>query len=251
MSIYTLIPLLPLTASLLLVLFGDRLHGIGHRLVIPTVALSFLVSILAFLDVSANGAIEVQLYQFLNVGRLSVDLGFYLDQLTVLILLLVTGVSTIVQVYSSRYMIGDPRHSRFFALTALFTASMTLLVMSSNLLMTFIFWELMGLCSYLLISHYAERPSAARAATKVFLVNSIADVGLGIGVILTFLTFGTLDIPEILSLSQAGSDIPTQSITLITLCLFCGAIGKSAQMPAHIWLPFAMEAPTPVSASTR
>ena len=248
MSIYTLIPLLPLTASLLLVLFGDRLHGIGHRLVIPTVALSFLVSILAFLDVSANGAIEVQLYQFLNVGRLSVDLGFYLDQLTVLILLLVTGVSTIVQVYSSRYMIGDPRHSRFFALTALFTASMTLLVMSSNLLMTFIFWELMGLCSYLLISHYAERPSAARAATKVFLVNSIADVGLGIGVILTFLTFGTLDIPEILSLSQAGSDIPTQSITLITLCLFCGAIGKSAQMPAHIWLPFAMEAPTPVSA---
>ncbi|MDG2175727.1 MAG: NADH-quinone oxidoreductase subunit L [Gammaproteobacteria bacterium] len=248
MSIYTLIPFLPLTAALLLVLFGERLQGTGHRLVIPAVALSFLVSIVAFLDVSANGAIEVQLYQFLNVGRLSVDLGFYLDQLTVLILLLVTGVSTIVQVYSSRYMIGDPRHSRFFALTALFTAAMTLLVMSSNLLMTFIFWELMGLCSYLLISHYAERPSAARAATKVFLVNSIADVGLGIGVILTFLTFGTLDIPEILALAKAGGDIPTQSITLITLCLFCGAIGKSAQMPAHIWLPFAMEAPTPVSA---
>jgi NADH-quinone oxidoreductase subunit L len=248
MSIYTLIPLLPMTAFLVLVLFGERLQGKGHRIVIPAVALSFLVSIIAFLNVSANGAIEVQLYQFLHVGRLSVDLGFYLDQLTVLILLLVTGVSTIVQVYSSRYMIGDPRHSRFFALTALFTASMTLLVMSSNLLMTFIFWELMGLCSYLLISHYAERPSAARAATKVFLVNSIADVGLGIGIILTFLTFGTLNIPEILSLAQAGSDIPTQSITLITLCLFCGAVGKSAQMPAHIWLPFAMEAPTPVSA---
>ena len=183
MSIYTLIPLLPMTAFLVLVLFGERLQGKGHRIVIPAVALSFLVSIIAFLNVSANGAIEVQLYQFLHVGRLSVDLGFYLDQLTVLILLLVTGVSTIVQVYSSRYMIGDPRHSRFFALTALFTASMTLLVMSSNLLMTFIFWELMGLCSYLLISHYAERPSAARAATKVFLVNSIADVGLGIGII--------------------------------------------------------------------
>ena len=248
MSIYTLIPLLPLTASLVLVLFGERLQGKGHRLVIPAVALSFLVSIVAFLNVSANGPIQVQLYKFLDVGKLTVDLGFYIDQLTVLILLLVTGVSTIVQVYASRYMIGDLRHSRFFALTALFTAAMTLLVMSSNLLLTFIFWELMGLCSYLLISHYAERPSAARAATKVFLVNSVADVGLAIGVILTFLTFDTLDIPQILAIAKSGANIPTLSITLLTLCLFCGAVGKSAQMPAHVWLPFAMEAPTPVSA---
>ena len=248
MSIYTLIPLLPLTASFILILFGERLQGKGHRLVIPAVAFSFLMSIVAFLDVSANGPIRVHLYQFLDVGRLGVDLGFYIDQLTVLILLLVTGVSTVVQVYASRYMIGDLRHSRFFALTALFTAAMTLLVMSSNLLLTFIFWELMGLCSYLLISHYAERPSAARAATKVFLVNSVADVGLAIGVVLTFLTFDTLDIPEILAIAKSGADIPTLSITLLTLCLFCGAVGKSAQMPAHIWLPFAMEAPTPVSA---
>ena len=248
MSIYTLIPLLPLTASFILILFGERLQGKGHRLVIPAVAFSFLMSIVAFLDVSANGPIRVHLYQFLDVGRLGVDLGFYIDQLTVLILLLVTGVSTVVQVYASRYMIGDLRHSRFFALTALFTAAMTLLVMSSNLLLTFIFWELMGLCSYLLISHYAERPSAARAATKVFLVNSVADVGLAIGVVLTFLTFDTLDIPEILAIAKSGVDIPTLSITLLTLCLFCGAVGKSAQMPAHIWLPFAMEAPTPVSA---
>ena len=248
MSIYTLIPLLPLTASLVLVLFGERLQGKGHRLVIPAVALSFLVSIVAFLNVSANGPIQVQLYKFLDVGKLTVDLGFYIDQLTVLILLLVTGVSTIVQVYASRYMIGDLRHSRFFALTALFTAAMTLLVMSSNLLLTFIFWELTGLCSYLLISHYAERPSAARAATKVFLVNSVADVGLAIGVILTFLTFDTLDISQILAIAKSGADIPTLSITLLTLCLFCGAVGKSAQMPAHVWLPFAMEAPTPVSA---
>jgi len=248
MSIYTLIPLLPLTASFILILFGERLQGKGHRLVIPAVALSFLMSIVAFLDVSANGPIRVHLYEFLDVGRLSVDLGFYIDQLTVLILLLVTGVSTVVQVYASRYMIGDLRHSRFFALTALFTAAMTLLVMSSNLLLTFIFWELMGLCSYLLISHYAERPSAARAATKVFLVNSVADVGLAIGVVLTFLTFDTLDIPEILAIAESGADIPTLSITLLTLCLFCGAVGKSAQMPAHVWLPFAMEAPTPVSA---
>ncbi len=248
MSIYALIPLLPLLAALVLALFGDKLDGKGQRLVVPAVALSFVVSIIAFADVFANGAIEVSVYQFLDVGQLDVVLGFYIDQLTVLLLLLVTGVSTVVQVYASRYMIGDPRHSRFFALTALFTAAMTLLVMSSNLLVTFIFWELMGICSYLLISHYAQRPNAARAATKVFLVNSVADVGLFIGVILTFQTFGTLQIPDILAMARTGVDIPDATITLLTLCLFCGAVGKSAQMPAHVWLPFAMEAPTPVSA---
>ena len=248
MMIYVLIPLLPLAAAFVLAIFGEQLQGKGQRLVIPAVAVSFGVSFLAFLDVSANGAIRVQVFQLLNVGQLKIDFGFYLDQLTVLLLLLVTGVSTVVQVYSSRYMVSDPRHSRFFALTALFTAAMTLLVMSSNLMVTFIFWELMGICSYLLISHYSERPSAARAATKVFLVNSIADAGLLVGIILTYLSFETLDIPEILAIAQSANDIPTQSLTLITLCLFCGAVGKSAQMPAHVWLPFAMEAPTPVSA---
>ncbi|MBT8206734.1 MAG: NADH-quinone oxidoreductase subunit L, partial [Acidimicrobiia bacterium] len=246
--IYTLIPLLPLGAALTLALFGKRLQGAGHRIVIAAVAGSFLVSIAAFMDVMANGAIEVPLYRLLEVGRLGVDLGFFIDPLTVLLLLLVTGVSTVVQIYSSRYMIGDARHSRFFAVTALFTAAMTMLVMSSNLLVTFIFWEVMGLCSYLLISHYAERRSAYRAATKVFLVNSVADVGFLLGVILTFHPFGTLDIPEILSRAQAGADIPTHVITVLTLCLFAGAIGKSAQVPAHVWLPEAMEAPTPVSA---
>jgi NADH-quinone oxidoreductase subunit L len=248
MLIYTLIPLLPLVAALTLALFGRRLRGAGHRIVIAAVAGSFLVSIAAFMDVVAHGAIDVPLYRLLEAGRLVVDLGLFLDPLTVLLLLLVTGVSTVVQIYSSRYMIGDARHSRFFAVTALFTAAMTMLVMSSNLLVTFIFWEVMGLCSYLLISHYAERRSASRAATKVFLVNSVADVGFLLGVILTFHAFGTLDIPEILSRAQAGADIPTHVVTVLTLCLFAGAVGKSAQVPAHVWLPQAMEAPTPVSA---
>jgi NADH-quinone oxidoreductase subunit L len=248
MSIYALIPLLPLAAALTLALLGRRLQGAGHRIVIPAVAGSFLLSIAAFVDVLANGTIEVPLYRLLEVGRLVVDFGFFIDPLTVLLLLLVTGVSTVVQVYSSRYMIGDARHSRFFAVTALFTSAMTILVMSSNLLLTFIFWEVMGLCSYLLISHYAERRSAYRAATKVFLVNSIADVGLLLGVVLTFHAFGTLDIPEILSRAQSGEGVPTHLVTILTLCLFVGAIGKSAQVPAHVWLPLAMEAPTPVSA---
>jgi NADH-quinone oxidoreductase subunit L len=248
MSIYTLIPLLPLGAALALTLFGRRLEGKGHRIVIPAVAGSFFLSVAALIEVLENGMIEVPLYRLLDVGRLVVDLGFFIDSLTVLLLVLVTGVSTVVQVYSSRYMIGDARHSRFFALTALFTGAMTMLVMSSNLLLTFIFWEVMGLCSYLLISHYAERRSAYRAATKVFLVNSIADVGLLVGVILTFHVFGTLNIPEILAMAKAGIDVPASLVTIMTLCLFAGAIGKSAQMPAHVWLPLAMEAPTPVSA---
>ena len=248
MSIYALIPFFPLAAALLLAVLGGRLEGRGHRIVIPAIAASFLLSVALFMDVLANGAMEIRLYRLLDVGRLQVDAGFYVDRLTVLLLLLVTGVSTIVQVYASRYMIGDARHSRFFALTALFTGAMTTLVMSSNLLLTFMFWEVMGLCSYLLVSHYAERPAAARAATKVFLVNAVADVGLFIGVILAFVTFGTLSIPEILDQARSGVELPQQTVTLLTLCLFLGAMGKSAQVPTHAWLPLAMEAPTPVSA---
>lgn len=248
MNLYALIPLLPFLAAASLALFGTRLEGKGHRLVIPAVATSFFLSIAAFLDVSANGAMEIELYRLLEVGRLEVTAGFFLDRLTVLVLLLVTGVSTIVQVYAARYMVSDARHSRFFALTSLFTGAMTVLVMSSNLLLTFMFWEVMGLCSYLLISHYGDRPNAAKAATKVFLVNAVADVGLFVGIILVFATFQTLNIPEILALARSGTEIPTATVTVLTLCIFLGAMGKSAQVPTHAWLPLAMEAPTPVSA---
>ena len=245
MSMFTLIPLLPLAAAVILALSGRRLEGKGQWLVVPAIAISFVLSIVAFFDVLTNGPIEVSLYRLIETGNLVVDMGLYIDQLTVLLLLLVTGVSAIVQAYSSRYMIGDSRHSRFFALTSLFTSAMMFLVMSKNLFMTYMCWEVMGICSYLLISHYAGRRSAHRAATKVFLVNSVADVGLGFGVILTFLTFETLDIPQILAAAESADP---GRITLISLLLFMGAVGKSAQMPFHVWLPLAMEAPTPVSA---
>ena len=260
MSLYTLIPLIPLTASITLALSGRRLSGQGHRIVIPAVAASFVLSLFAFFEVAGGATIHIPLYRMFESGDLVVDLALFIDQLTVLLLLLVTGVSSVVQVYSARYMIGDSRHSRFFALTSLFTSAMIFLVMSSNLLLTYIFWEVMGLCSYLLISHYPQRRSAYRAATKTFLVNSVADVGLGFGVILAFHTFGTLDIPQILaSVEQVadetiqlvpwiGIDASVSVTTLITLFLFVGAMGKSAQVPLHVWLPLAMEAPTPVSA---
>jgi NADH-quinone oxidoreductase subunit L len=260
MYLFVLIPLLPLLASLILLLGGSRWGENSHRIGIPAIGLSFVLSVAAFIEVLKNGPFTLSLYRFFQSGSLAIDITLFVDQLTVLLLLLVTGVSTVVHVYSSRYMIGDSRYNRFFAVIALFTFSMILLVMSGNLLMLLISWEVMGICSYLLISHASERPSACRAATKAFLVNAIADVGLSFGIILTFYTFGTLDIQTILS--QAGSmqdhtinilgwmglDLHIHPVTFIPFFLFMGAMGKSAQMPFHVWLPFAMEAPTPVSA---
>lgn len=222
--------------------------------------LSFGLSLFAFFEVATNGPISVSLYRLMQAGSLVVDLNLYIDQLTVLLLMLVTGVSSVVHVFSSRYMISDPRYNRFFAVIALFTFSMLMLVMSGNLLMLYVFWEVMGLCSYLLISHWAQRKPAIQAATKAFIVNAIADVGLGFGIILTFATFGTLDIQTILAQAEGlqdhtinmlgwmGMDYQIHPITIIPFFLFVGAMGKSAQLPFHVWLPFAMEAPTPVSA---
>ena len=260
MTFLILIPFLPLAAVLILVLGKPWLGEQGHKIGIPAMALSFVFSLVAFAQVVSHGAFSIPLYRLIHSGDLVVDLGLYVDQLTVLLLLLVTGVSSVVHVYSSRYMIGDPRYNRFFAVIALFTFSMIMLVMSNNLLMMYVFWEIMGICSYLLIAHWGERKSSAQAATKAFLFNSVADVGLGFGVILTYSTFGTLDIQTILAaagsmqgttinlLGWLGLDVPVHVVTLITLFLFMGAMGKSAQMPFHVWLPFAMEAPTPVSA---
>ena len=260
MAIFVLIPLLPLLASLILALGGRRWGEQSHRIGTPAIALSFGLSVFAFVEVIRNGPFTISLYRLFQSGSLAIDLNLFVDQLTVLLLLLVTGVSSIVHVYSSRYMIGDPRYNRFFAVIALFTFSMILLVMSGNLLMLLVSWEVMGLCSYLLIAHAAQRPSACRAATKAFLVNAVADVGFSFGIILTFYTFGTLDIQTILAQAESmqdhtinilgwlGLDLHIYPVALIPFFLFMGAMGKSAQMPFHVWLPFAMEAPTPVSA---
>ena len=260
MSIYLFIPLLPLLAFLILALGGKSLGESSHKVGVPAVGLTVALSIGAFFSVAAGGPISIPIYRLVDVGSLAVDVDLYVDQLTVLLLLLVTAGSFVVHVYSVRYMIGDPKYSRFFALMSLFTFAMVMLVMSNNLLVTYMCWEIMGICSYLLISHWAHRESACRAATKAFLVNAVADVGLGFGVILTLATYGTLDIQEILAaaagaggsginlLAWTGFEWMVESNTLITLCLLVGALGKSAQFPLHVWLPFAMEAPTPISA---
>jgi len=260
MSIYVLIPLLPLLASLVLLLGGRRWGENSHRIGIPAIGVSFGLSVAAFIEVLRNGSFTLSLYRFFQSGSLTVDLTLFVDQLTVLLLLLVTGVSGVVHVYSSRYMIGESRYNRFFAVIAMFTFSMILLIMSGNLLMLLISWEVMGICSYLLISHASERSSACQAATKAFLVNAVADVGFSFGIVLTFFTFGTLDIQTILAQAEGmqdhtinilgwmGLNVEIYPVTVIPFLFFMGAMGKSAQIPFHVWLPGAMEAPTPVSA---
>jgi len=255
-----LIPLCPAMASLMIVSgsrwFGERSHRIG----IVAVTTSFLLSILGAILIVTGGPVAVPLYTLFKSGQLTIDLGLYADGFAMALLLLVSGVSSIVHVFSSRYMQGDPRYSRFFAIMALFTSAMLLLVLSANLLMLYMCWEIMGLCSYLLISHWSERRSAGQAATRAFLVNAVADVGLGFGVILTWTVFDTLDIQTILSrapemasrtlnlLSIVGLEWSVPLLFVIASLLFAGAVGKSAQFPFHVWLPFAMEAPTPISA---
>jgi NADH-quinone oxidoreductase subunit L len=257
---YILIPALPFAAFLIIALGSRWVGEASHRLAIPAVFASFILSVLACVDVYQNGARSISLYTLIKSGSLTVEAGLYVDAITVLLLFLVTGVSSLVHVFSSRYMQADPRYARFFALIALFTSAMVMLVMSANLFMLFMFWEIMGLCSYLLISHWSRRPSACDAATKAFLVNGVADIGLAFGIYLTWATFGTLDIQAILSampqyadqtvnlLGWLGLEWQAPILSVIALLLFMGPIGKSAQIPLHVWLPFAMEAPTPVSA---
>ncbi len=260
MFVFTLIPFLPLLAFLIIGLGGRWLGDRSHRVAIPAVVGSCALSVIAAIVVLRTGPIDLPLYTLIRADPLVVDLGLYIDQLAAVMLLLVTGVSSLVHIYSVRYMQGDPRYARFFAVIALFTFAMLMLVMSTNLLMLYMFWEQMGLCSYLLISHWSERRAACHAATKAFLVNAVADVGLGFGVVVTFATFRTLDIRQVLAalpahvdesvnlLGWAGGTWEVPVLTLIALLLFVGAMGKSAQFPLHVWLPFAMEAPTPVSA---
>ncbi|MCY3913046.1 MAG: NADH-quinone oxidoreductase subunit L [Chloroflexi bacterium] len=184
-------------------------------------------------------------YPWVDSGTFAVNIGFLLDPLAVVMLLVVTGVSALVALYSVGYMDHDAAKSRFHTWIPLFVFSMVMLVMSDNLLQLFIFWEMVGLCSYLLIGYWHDRHSANIAATKAFLVNRIGDFGFIIGIVLAFFHFDTLRYREIFEV--IGDKDPAMT-TAIAFLLFIGAMGKSAQFPLHVWLPDAMEGPTPVSA---
>lgn len=260
MAQYILIPLLPLAAFVILGLFGHLIREKAHWVAVPAVLLSFLWSVIAFVDVARGDRIYSDLYTWIGSGLFQVSIGFQIDELTAVMLVLVTVVSGLVNIYSVGYMHGDRGYARFFAYVALFTFSMLMLVLANNFLQLYVFWEAVGLCSYLLIAHWYERKSACDAATKAFLVNRVGDFGFGLGVLLIFLTFGSLDYLTVFTqvpfqqdltinlLAWAGGDWEVPVLTLIALLLFAGAVGKSAQIPLHVWLPDAMEGPTPISA---
>ncbi len=216
---------------------------------VASIGLAFLFS-LWVLD-SAIDADGVRLaflpHGWLTFGPVEINLGLRVDGLTAIMLVVVTGVSLAVQFYSQAYMEGDTGYARYFGAMSLFTASMLGLVLADNLIMVYVFWEMVGLCSYLLIGHWFQRPTAAAAAKKAFIVTRLGDLGFLMAILLIYAKAGTFDIGEIQEMAVAGL-LSTNVITVFALGTFAGAVGKSAQFPLHVWLPDAMEGPTPVSA---
>ncbi len=253
---YALIPLLPFIAFVINIVFGrNYIKDKAHWVAVPAVAGSFILALGAFMDVQSGNVVNINLYSWITSGDFHVTVGFLIDQLSAIMLIVVTSISTLIFIYSIGYMHGDGGYYRFFAYLSLFVFSMLVLVMANNFLLMYFGWEAVGLCSYFLIGFWFHKKSAGDAGKKAFIVNRFGDFGFGLGVILIFLTFGSLEYMQVFG--QAGS-LLGQTIdlfgydvdlaTLICLLLFCGAVGKSAQIPLHVWLPDAMEGPTPVSA---
>jgi NADH-quinone oxidoreductase subunit L len=244
-----LVPALPAAGAVVLLVVGKRIgEPASGWLATGLMALSFAASVVAFgalfsLDAAERSHVS-ELYTWIQAGGFDVAFGFLVDPLSVTMILFVTFTATLIHLYAIGYMHGDPRFSRFFAYMNLFAASMLVLVLGSNFLVTFLGWEGVGLCSFLLISFWFERNSAAVAGKKAFVTNRVGDFGFMLAMFLVFLTFGTLDYSAL----HGAGEIADVTATAIALLLFLGAVGKSAQLPLHIWLPDAMEGPTPVSA---
>lgn len=259
MSMNALIPILPLLGAAISGLFGRKIGTRASQMVsILAVGLSFLICMGPFFSVAVGGGpvIHETLFTWITSGDFSVSFTMLIDRLTAIMLLVVNGVSLMVHVYSVGYMEEDPDNPRFFAYLNLFTFAMLMLILGDNFLQMFLGWEGVGLASYLLIGFWFKKESACNAAIKAFLVNRVGDFGFALGIFAIYVTFGTLDYAEVFAAAGDGRftgaynffGIEMYSITMICLLLFMGAMGKSAQLGLHTWLPDAMEGPTPVSA---
>ncbi|MCX4665173.1 NADH-quinone oxidoreductase subunit L [Streptomyces sp. NBC_01381] len=239
----------PLLGAAVLLCGGRRLDRVGHWLGTLLAAASFVVGVLLFTDMLGKGAEERSLSQHLfawiPVEGFQADVAFQLDQLSMTFVLLITGVGTLIHIYSIGYMEHDERRRRFFGYLNLFLAAMLLLVLADNYLLLYVGWEGVGLASYLLIGFWQHKPSAATAAKKAFLVNRVGDMGLSIAIMLMFTTFGTFAFGPVL---ESTGETSEGKLTAIGLMLLLAACGKSAQVPLQSWLGDAMEGPTPVSA---
>ena len=253
------VPLAPLVGSALAGVFGTQFGGnwigrkLSHTLTILGVLVAFIISAMTLKSVIDGARFNETLYTWMVVGGLKMEVGFMVDGLTAMMMCVVTFVSLMVHLYTIGYMEEDEGYNRFFAYISLFTFSMLMLVMSNNLLQLFFGWEAVGLVSYLLIGFWFNKPTAIFANMKAFLVNRVGDFGfiLGIGLIAAYA--GTLNYTEIFAKADelggiAFPGMDWQLITVVCICLFIGAMGKSAQFPLHVWLPDSMEGPTPISA---
>ncbi len=250
MNLAVLVPALPLLGFLITGLAYKRLkHNQAGIIASVMVGLSFLVSVTLFfiLRNSGQNTATVTLFNWIAIGNMNIPFAFLIDHLSLTMMLIVTGVGTLIHIYSIGYMHGDDRINSFFAQMNLFTFSMLLLVMGANYLVLFIGWEGVGLCSYLLIGFWFKKPAYNYAARKAFVMNRIGDLGFILGIILLFFTFKSVSFSEIFT-QAAAMQVGAPAITLITLLLLVGAVGKSAQIPLYTWLPDAMAGPTPVSA---
>ncbi len=253
-TLYLLVPLAPLAGAIIAGLFGKAIGRVGaHTVTIAGVAVAFVVSVLIYQDVEAGHLYNGTVYTWLESGGLTLKVGFLIDKLTVMMMLVVTFVSLMVHIYTIGYMVDDPGYQRFFSYISLFTFSMLMLVMSNNFVQLFFGWEAVGLVSYLLIGFWYTRPTAIYANMKAFLVNRVGDFGflLGIGLVASYA--GSLDYSDVFAKKDELATLIFQGtdwslITVICICLFIGAMGKSAQVPLHVWLPDSMEGPTPISA---
>src|SRR5574340_966763 len=255
--LYLIVPLAPLFGAIVAGLFGRLIGRRGaHVVAIAGVAISFIASWVVFQDVLIGNTFNGSVYTWMALGNLRFEVGFLIDPLSAMMMLVVTFVSLMVHVYTIGYMRDDPGYQRFFSYISLFTFSMLMLVMSNNFLQLFFGWEAVGLVSYLLIGFWYTKESAIYAGLKAFLVNRVGDFGfiLGIGLVLAY--FGTLDYATVFVSAPALADTtitllpgtPWLLMTVIGILLFIGAMGKSAQFPLHVWLPDSMEGPTPISA---
>lgn len=248
-----LVLLFPLLGFLLNGLFGWKFkRGLINLIACGSVGLSFLVSLGVFLDLLKLAPearhFEKVLFPWVVSGSFKTAFSFLVDPLSALMIVTVSGVAFLIHIYSTGYMHDDPGYVRYFSYLNLFTFSMLLLVLADNLLLMYIGWEAVGLCSYLLIGFWYEKKSASDAGKKAFIVNRIGDFGFALGIMLTFVIFGTVYFTPILERAPEVLQYGGAAATAITLLLFLGAVGKSAQIPLYVWLPDAMEGPTPVSA---
>lgn len=243
--IAVLIPAFPASGAIITGIFGRYIREKAHYIAVSAAFLSFVFSLILFVEILSGWTANFNLYSWIPSGKFSATAGMLVDRLSGVMLLVVSGVGFLIHLYSAGYMHGDAGYCRYFSYLNLFLFSMLMLVLANNYLLLYVFWEAVGLCSYLLIGFWYERKSAADAGKKAFIVNRIGDFGFGLGVMWIYVSLGALDYIEVFS---NADKLSTGVITGITLLLFVGAIGKSAQLPLYVWLPDAMEGPTPVSA---